>query len=172
MSQHLLISRLRAERILTRLAYEILERNRGSDSLVLVGIRKRGVGLANTIASSIASVEGKAIPVYPLDVTAFRDDLEDQQDIKAFDSAPAVVGKDVILIDDVLFTGRTARAAIDAILHHGRPSSIQLAVLIDRGHREFPVQPDYVGTRIPTKHRERVVVNLDSGVEVVLEDEH
>ena len=170
-SRHLLISRKRAQRILTRLAYEVVERNRGSDSLILVGIRNRGVGLADTIASVIESFEGRRVPVHPLDVTAFRDDVAEQLHVSPFESPPSVEGRHVLLIDDVLFTGRTVRAAIEAVLHFGRPASIQLAVLIDRGHREFPVQPDYTGLMVPTKHQERVVVDLTDGVQVFMEDQ-
>jgi pyrimidine operon attenuation protein / uracil phosphoribosyltransferase len=171
MSRHLLLSKEGTDRTLTRLAYEIVERNRGSSTLVIVGIRRRGVRLAETIANIIAGIEDAAIAVHPLDTTPFRDDLEREPVVQAFSNAPQVHGRDVVLVDDVLFTGRTARAAIDAVISYGRPSSIQLAVLIDRGHREFPIQPDYVGRKVPTKHRERIVVELRDGVEVFLDDD-
>jgi len=140
------------------MAYQVVERNAGSASLCVVGIEAKGVPLATMLGEAIEAIEDTPCAVHPLDVTPFRDD---QPALPAAD-APAlpfeVTDRDVVLVDDVLFTGRTARAAIDAIVHNGRPQSIQLAVLIDRGHREYPIQPDYVGRTIPTKHREQVVV--------------
>jgi pyrimidine operon attenuation protein/uracil phosphoribosyltransferase len=128
------------------------------------------VALAETLARIIGETEGRSVPVHPLDVTSFRDDLPDAPEPELLDPRPDVTGRDVVLVDDVLFTGRTARAAIDAVLAYGRPASIQLAVLIDRGHREYPIQPDFVGRVIPTKHRERVTVEVDDTVTVYLEE--
>lgn len=160
----------RVRRTLTRLAYQIVERNRGSESLEVFGIRQRGVALAQTIARIIGETEGRTIPVHALDVTPFRDDMPDTPAPDPIEPRPQVEGRNVVLVDDVLFTGRTARAAIDAVLYYGRPASIQLAVLIDRGHREYPIQPDFVGQVIPTKHRERVAVEVGNGVAVYLEE--
>ena len=165
-----LLSPERVRRTLTRLAYEIVERNRGGETIEVFGIRKRGVALAETLAALIGEVEGLTVPIYPLDVTPFRDDRDDTPDPEPLDPRPNVEGRNVVLVDDVLFTGRTARAAIDAVLHYGRPASIQLAVLIDRGHREYPIQPDFVGRVIPTKHRERVTVEVGEEVAVYLEE--
>jgi pyrimidine operon attenuation protein/uracil phosphoribosyltransferase len=165
-----LLSPERVRRTLTRLAYEVVERNRGSETLEVFGIRTRGVALAETLARIIGEAGGRDVPVYALDVTPFRDDLPNAPDPKPLDPQPEVAGRDVVLVDDVLFTGRTARAAIDAVLAYGRPASIQLAVLIDRGHREYPIQPDFVGRVIPTKHRERVTVEVNDDVAVYLEE--
>lgn len=159
MSETLLFSPPRVRRMVRRMAYQVVERNAGSTSLVVAGIVEKGVPMAQMLAEAIGAIEGIACPVQPLDVTPYRDD---RAGAPPGDAKPAlsvdVTGHDVLLVDDVLFTGRTARAAIDAVVRSGRPNSIQLAVLIDRGHREYPIQPDYVGRTIPTKHRERVVV--------------
>lgn len=168
MPRQLLMPPARVRRTLTRLAYEVIERNRGADNLALFGIRMRGGVLADELGAVLGEVEGREVPVHPLDVTAFRDDRPGAEPEPVGPDAPDVDDRDVLLVDDVLFTGRTARAAIDAILRYGRPRSIQLAVLIDRGHREYPIQPDYVGLVIPTKHRERVVVETQDGVSVHL----
>ena len=160
----------RVRRTVTRLAYEVVEQNRGGERLIVFGIRTRGVALAEHLAAVLAEVEGKPYPVHALDVTPFRDDLRDLGPPPVQANVPRVDERDVLLVDDVLFTGRTARAAIDAVLQHGRPRSIQLAVLIDRGHREFPIQPDYVGRMIPTKYGERVVVEVGESLAVYLEE--
>jgi pyrimidine operon attenuation protein/uracil phosphoribosyltransferase len=163
------MSPARVRRTLRRLAYEIVERNRGADTLELFGIQESGVPLAETLADEINAIEDTALTSYGLDVTPFRDD-------HAAEEPPApphdvdVTGRDVILVDDVLFTGRTSRAALDAVLQYGRPSSIQLVVLIDRGHREYPIQPDYTGRLLQTKHREEVVVATDGDFSVSVED--
>lgn len=164
------MSPARVRRTLRRLAYEIVERNRGGASIDLFGIRESGVPLAETLAEEIGAIEDTTLPAYDLDVTPFRDD-------QAEGEAPAprhdvdVTDRDVILVDDVLFTGRTARAALDAVLQYGRPRSIQLVVLIDRGHREYPIQPDCTGRLLQTKHREEVVVATDEDFAVYVETE-
>jgi pyrimidine operon attenuation protein/uracil phosphoribosyltransferase len=148
-------------RALTRIAHEILERNRGAGGVVLLGIPTRGVGLAQRIAAKVAEVEGGTIPVGSLDVTMHRDDLR-TRGIRALEEtdvpAGGIDGKTVVLVDDVLFSGRTIRAALDALTALGRPAQVQLAVLVDRGHRELPIRADYVGKNIPTSLREAVHV--------------
>ncbi|EID43306.1 bifunctional protein: pyrimidine regulatory protein PyrR/uracil phosphoribosyltransferase [Parageobacillus thermoglucosidasius TNO-09.020] len=152
-------------RALTRIAHEIIERNKGIDNCVLIGIKTRGIYLAQRLAERIEQIEGKAIPVGELDITLYRDDLT----VKTVDREPLVKGtnvpfdvtnKKVILTDDVLFTGRTVRAAMDAVMDLGRPAQIQLAVLVDRGHRELPIRADFVGKNIPTSSSELIVVEL------------
>lgn len=152
-------------RALTRIAHEIIERNKGIDHCVLVGIKTRGIYIANRLAERIAEIEGSKISVGEIDITLYRDDLS----VKTEDKEPLLKGTDVpvdvnekkvILVDDVLFTGRTVRAALDAIIDLGRPSQIQLAVLIDRGHRELPIRPDYVGKNVPTSKNEVIVAKL------------
>ncbi|WMT17878.1 bifunctional pyr operon transcriptional regulator/uracil phosphoribosyltransferase PyrR [Parageobacillus toebii] len=152
-------------RALTRIAHEIIERNKGIDDCVLIGIKTRGIYLAKRLAERIEQIEGKAIPVGELDITLYRDDLT----VKTIDHEPLVKGTDVpfdvtnkkvILVDDVLFTGRTVRAAMDAVMDLGRPAQIQLAVLVDRGHRELPIRADFVGKNIPTSSSELIVVEL------------
>ncbi len=149
-------------RSLMRISHEILEKNKGAQDLVLVGIITRGVHLAKRISKNIAMIENVEIPVGALDVAPFRDD--DRRTSREEDKSQidfSVEGKKVILVDDVLFTGRTIRAAMDAIISRGRPKSIQLAVLVDRGHREFPIRPDFVGKNIPSsKDTELVKVRL------------
>jgi len=149
-------------RSLMRISHEILEKNKGAQDLVLVGIITRGVQLAKRISKNIAMIENVEIPVGALDVAPFRDD--DRRTSREEDKSQidfSVEGKKVILVDDVLFTGRTIRAAMDAIISRGRPKSIQLAVLVDRGHREFPIRPDFVGKNIPSsKDTELVKVRL------------
>lgn len=150
-------------RALTRIAHEILERNHGAQGVALVGILRRGVPLARSIAAAIRQIEGAELPVGTLDITWYRDDLSRQGDmprLNATDVPFDVTGKRIVLVDDVLFTGRTVRAAIDALFALGRPSAIQVAVLIDRGHRELPIRADYVGKNLPTSLQERVSVSL------------
>lgn len=170
MPRAVLLPPARVRRILTRMAYEIVERNRGSERLEVFGLKRRGLALAEHLATAIGAVEGREVRVHPLDVTPFRDDLEERPEPSPLDPRPHVEGRHVVLVDDVLFTGRTVRAAIEAVLAHGRPASVQLAILVDRGHREFPIQPDYVGRTIPTKHRERVVVEVGEAPVVYLEE--
>ncbi len=151
------------DRALTRIAHEILERAGGADALALVGIRTRGVSLARRIAERLQAIEGVKIPVGVLDITLYRDDLglkAEMPVLRGTDIPFPVAGKTVVLVDDVLYTGRTIRAALDAIIDLGRPRLIQLAVLIDRGHRELPIRPDYVGKNLPTARREIVQVLL------------
>lgn len=148
-------------RALIRVAHEILERNKGTEGLVLVGIRRRGLPLARRLAAVIAAVEGVEVPVASLDVTPYRDDCPGQGEAGMVLQPPVeVAGRTVVLVDDVLYTGRTVRAAMDALIDRGRPAAIQLAVLVDRGHRELPIRADYVGKNIPTARSERVAVRL------------
>lgn len=162
MARTVLLGPERIRRTVIRLAYEVVERNRGADGLIVFGLRDRGVALARQLAETLSEVTGQAVPVHALDVTPFRDDRSDATEPLVPDDAPDATDRDVLIVDDVLFTGRTARAALDAVLQHGRPRTIQLAVLIDRGHREVPVHPDFVGRIIPTKADERVVVDLET----------
>ena len=160
------------DRTLTRMAHEILEKNRDLEDLVLVGIRSRGVPLAERLAARIKSIEKVEVPVGILDITLYRDDattIGPHALLKATHIHFPIDGKKVILVDDVLFTGRTIRAALDGIIDFGRPSSIQLAVLVDRGHRELPIRADYVGKNLPTSREESVEVNLkeEDGVDAV-----
>ena len=149
-------------RALIRIAHEITEKNRGVENVALVGIRTRGVPLAARIAEEIQKIENVEVPVGSLDITLYRDDLTTMgynPVIHGTEIDFDVTGKHIVLVDDVLYTGRTIRAALDAIIDMGRPNSIQLAVLIDRGHRELPIRPDYVGKNLPTSHSEVVKVS-------------
>ena len=171
MARTLIIAPERVRRTLTRLAYEVVERNRGTSNIEIVGIRERGAALAAELASEIGAIERDRFHVHELDVAAYRDDRDPRVDVPDTSSIERdLTDRDVLLTDDVLFTGRTARAALDAIVRYGRPRSIQLAVLIDRGHREYPIQPDYVGRLIQTKHRERVLVDVEGGFGVFVEE--
>jgi Pyrimidine operon attenuation protein/uracil phosphoribosyltransferase len=146
-------------RALTRIAHEIVEKNKGIDNCLLVGIRTRGIYLARRIAERIRDIEQRPVQVGELDITSYRDDRKTKS--SARDAAVLnVEEKRVILCDDVLYTGRTIRAAMDAIMDCGRPLSIQLAVLVDRGHRELPIRPDYVGKNVPTSRQEQIEVSL------------
>ncbi|MCL2707080.1 MAG: bifunctional pyr operon transcriptional regulator/uracil phosphoribosyltransferase PyrR [Dehalococcoidia bacterium] len=148
-------------RAMARMAHEIVEYNKSTDNLMLVGMHTRGVPLAKRLSSNIASFEKTPVPVGVLDFTSYRDDLNHRQPVvKGSDIPGSINGKVVVLVDDVLFTGRSARAAMDAIIDFGRPAVIQLAVLIDRGHRELPIRADYVGKNIPSSHAEDVQVKL------------
>ena len=165
-------------RALTRISHEIVEKNKGVDDVVLVGIRTRGVPIANRLAGMIAKIEGKRPPVGVLDITLYRDDLSQlsyQPVVHSTELPVDITGKHVVLVDDVLYTGRTIRAALDALIDIGRPHTIQLAVLIDRGHRELPIRADYVGKNVPTSRKEDVSVQLketDSCDRVVLREEN
>ncbi len=166
-------------RAITRIAHEILEKNKGADRLVLIGIRTGGAVLAKRFQKQIQSIEGHDIPLGLLDITLYRDDLTEigpQPNVGETEIDFDVNGKKVILVDDVLFSGRTIRCALDALIDFGRPESIQLAVLVDRGHRELPIKPDYVGKNIPTSKNEKVVVKFkeqdgEDGVSVVAKGE-
>jgi len=149
-------------RALTRIAHEILERNKGVQDLVLVGIKTRGVFLAKRLAERIKQIEGLPVPIGELDIRPYRDDRYEKDKVPAVNKTdmPEVNGKTVVLVDDVLYTGRTVRAAMDALVDLGRPRYIQLAVLIDRGHRELPIRPDFVGKNVPTAKNESVSVSL------------
>ena len=151
------------KRTLTRVAHEIIEKNKGVENVILVGIKRRGTPIAERIAFLIEQFEGIKIPVSSVDITLYRDDLtflSEQPILNNTDLGIDVRGKKVILVDDVLYTGRTARAAINAIIDKGRPQMIQLAVLVDRGHRELPIRADYVGKNIPTSGKEMISVEL------------
>ena len=163
------------DRALTRIAHEILEKNGGASDVTFVGLRTRGVTLAQRLAAKITQIDGAALPVGTLDITLYRDDLglRGAPVIRGTDIPFSIKNKTVILVDDVLFTGRTVRAALDAIIDLGRPKAIQLAILIDRGHRELPIRPDYVGKNLPTSRRESVAVRLrehDGEDRVVIEE--
>ncbi len=161
-------------RALTRISHEILERNGGSKDLILVGMRSRGAPLAHRLSSLISQFEGASVPVGELDITMFRDDLELRIPRPAIQSTVIprdLTGTTVVLVDDVLYTGRTVRAAMDALLSFGRARQIQLAVIVDRGHRELPIRADYVGKNLPTSRHELVEVRLreiDGTDEVIL----
>jgi pyrimidine operon attenuation protein / uracil phosphoribosyltransferase len=149
-------------RAITRIAHEILERNHGAADIAIVGIHSRGDDLAQRLVKTIASIEGVTVPVGSLDITFYRDDigLNLQPELQSTDIPFAVDGQNVILVDDVLFTGRTIRGALDALMDYGRPATVQLAVLVDRGHRELPIKADYVGKNVPSSRAERVEVQL------------
>lgn len=166
------------KRALTRMTYEIIERNKGIDNLVLVGIKTRGVYLARRIAQRLEQLEGEKIPVGELDISMYRDDrnIKDEPIVRNSQLSFDITGKHVILVDDVLFTGRTIRAALDALMDQGRPKKINLAVLVDRGHRELPIRADFVGKNIPTALNEQVAVYVDEidgkdGIELKKENE-
>ena len=150
------------DRSLRRISHEILERNASQlDELALVGVLTRGVPLARRISENVRQFEGIEVPVGSLDITLHRDDLADKDpDLRGSDVPFDVTGKTVVLVDDVLYTGRTARAAMDALLELGRPAAIRLAILVDRGHRELPIRADYVGKNVPTAREDRVLVSL------------
>jgi pyrimidine operon attenuation protein/uracil phosphoribosyltransferase len=160
-------------RVLTRIGHEIVERNKGAADLVLVGVHRRGVPLASRLAAKLAEIEGRPVPVGALDVAMYRDDIGMRPPGATHDTDLPfdLGGKVVVLVDDVLFTGRTIRAALDALVDFGRPRAIQLAVLVDRGHRELPIRADYVGKNVPTNLGEDVqvqVVEVDGADRVVI----
>jgi pyrimidine operon attenuation protein/uracil phosphoribosyltransferase len=160
----ILLNRADIRRALTRIAHEIAERNQGTAELILVGMRTRGVPLARRLARILADIEGRPVPVGELDVTLYRDDLAVRglrPALQQTDIPVDITGKVVVLVDDVLYTGRTVRAALDALMDFGRPRRVQLAVLVDRGHRELPIRADYVGKNVPTSRREEVQVRLE-----------
>ncbi|MBR6165536.1 MAG: bifunctional pyr operon transcriptional regulator/uracil phosphoribosyltransferase PyrR [Clostridia bacterium] len=148
-------------RSMTRITHEIIEKNSGVNDLVLLGILRRGMSLAVMLQENIARFEEKSVPIGSIDISLYRDDLTELSDLPTEGTSHIpcnLTGKTVVLVDDVIYSGRTVRAAIEAVFHYGRPRSIQLAVLIDRGHRELPIRPDYVGKNIPTSHTEMVSV--------------
>ena len=160
----------RIGRTLARIAHEIVERNRGIEELALVGIRTRGVPIARRLAHAIGEINGHAVPTGVLDITLYRDDLMrhavgPQPLVRRTEIPFSIDDKRILLVDDVLYTGRTIRAALDALTDYGRPKAVQLAVMIDRGHRELPIRPDYVGKNLPTRRDEAVDVN-DEGVDL------
>lgn len=157
-------------RALTRIAHEIVEKNKGGQDLVLVGIKTRGIPLTKRLQEKISQIEGISVPTGELDITLYRDDLEkmtadEDPELKGSSINVDLKKKKIVLIDDVLYTGRTVRAAMDAVMDIGRPSQIQLGVLVDRGHRELPIRADYVGKNIPTSEEEIVVVHLQESDE-------
>lgn len=159
-----IIDAMAMKRALTRITYEIIEQNKGTQGLVLIGIKTRGEFIARRIANQMAKLEGAQVPVVPLDISGYRDDLQDDQtatESKVDGHLPvAIDDQRVVLVDDVFYTGRTVRAAMDALMDQGRPQIISVAVLVDRGHREMPIRPDFVGKNVPTASQERVKVNM------------
>lgn len=151
------------DRALTRIAHEILEANKGASDIALVGIMTRGVDIANRLAERIERIEGTSVPVGSLDISFYRDDVAIRlnPEVHTTDIPFPVEGRTIVLVDDVLYTGRTIRAAMDAIMDYGRPAAIQLAVLVDRGHRELPIRADFVGKNVPTARKEQVKVLLE-----------
>jgi pyrimidine operon attenuation protein / uracil phosphoribosyltransferase len=163
------------DRALTRIAHEVIEKNGGAKDLAFVGLRTRGVTLAQRLAAKVAAIDGASVLVGTLDITLYRDDLDlrGAPVVRGTDIPFPIKDKTVVLVDDVLFTGRTIRAALDALIDLGRPRMIQLAILIDRGHRELPIRPDYIGKNLPTSRREAVAVRLtehDGEDRVVIEE--
>ena len=152
------------DRAIKRIAYEIIERNKGTENVVLIGIQTKGVSIAKNVAAKIKEFEGIELPLGTLDITFYRDDLTmltQHPVIKQSDIPFAIEGKNIILVDDVLYSGRTIRAAIEELFDMGRPAKIELAILIDRGHRELPIRADYIGKDVPTSKRERINVEVD-----------
>lgn len=159
-----LIDKEGLDRILTRIAHEILEKNKGSNNLVLIGMRTRGEFLAKRLQKKIKDIDGVELPFGVLDVTLYRDDFRTrlkQPQVSVSDITFDINEKDVILVDDVLYTGRTVRSALNALMDFGRPSSIQLCILVDRGHRELPIRADYVGKNIPTSLNEEIKLKVE-----------
>ncbi|MGO1579850.1 MAG: bifunctional pyr operon transcriptional regulator/uracil phosphoribosyltransferase PyrR [Peptoniphilaceae bacterium] len=156
--KNIIMDEIAIRRAISRISNEIIEKNKGIDNIILIGIIRRGENLASRIARKIEEIEGIKIDVIPIDITNFRDDIDFKDNVEKLNIP--LDNKIVILVDDVLFTGRTVRAAIDAILYSGRPKRIELVTLIDRGHRELPIRPDFVGKNVPTSISEKVVLNL------------
>ena len=152
------VDELTVKRAITRITYEIIERNKDLNKIVLAGIKTRGVFIAHRIQERLEQLESISVPVVELDTKPFRDDVKSGEDTSII--SVDVTDREVILVDDVLYTGRTIRAAIDNIVSHGRPSRVSLAVLVDRGHRELPIRPDYVGKNIPTSRSEEIIVEM------------
>lgn len=158
MKQKEIVDQMTMKRAITRITYEIIERNKSLDNIVLAGIKTRGFHLAKRIQERLLELEGKELPLGELDIKPFRDDIKVEEDTT--EMPVDITGKDIILVDDVLYTGRTIRAAIDNLVSLGRPGRVSLAVLIDRGHRELPIRADYVGKNIPTSSIEEIVVEV------------
>lgn len=175
-NKNVIMDQMAIKRALTRIAHEIVEKNKGVDNVAVVGIRRRGGPLAQRLAVRIKEIEGVNIPVGILDITLYRDDLTtlaSQPQVHRTEVDFDINGKIIVLVDDVLYTGRTVRAAMDALIDLGRPKSIQLAVLIDRGHRELPIKADYIGKNVPTSHHEVIAVlveEIDTKDEVVIQE--
>jgi pyrimidine operon attenuation protein/uracil phosphoribosyltransferase len=171
-----IMDEMAVNRALTRIAHEIIERNKGVDNVVLIGIRRRGGPLADRLAERIEAIEGVKVPVGILDITLYRDDLTtlaSQPLVRRTEVNFNINHKIIVLVDDVLFTGRTVRAAMDALIDLGRPTSIQLAVLVDRGHRELPVKADFIGKNVPTAKQENIAVwvrELDGDDKVIIQE--
>ncbi|MBF7017341.1 bifunctional pyr operon transcriptional regulator/uracil phosphoribosyltransferase PyrR [Staphylococcus durrellii] len=164
MTERIIMDEAGIQRTVTRIAHEILEYNKGTEDLILIGIKTRGAFLANRIQQKIAMIESQEVPTGTIDITLFRDDLEhvnDSNGDKSYEIGVDITNKIVVIIDDVLYTGRTVRASLDAILQHARPNKIGLATLVDRGHRELPIRADFVGKNIPTARNEDVSVYLE-----------
>lgn len=164
MNTRVIMDSTAVNRALIRMSHEILEKNRGAKDIVLLGVKTRGLFLAERIQQKIAVIESAQVPYGEIDVTHYRDDVQNREDtveVKSFDVSTDINDKHVIIVDDVLYTGRTVRASLDAILRHARPSKISLAVLIDRGHRELPIRADYVGKNVPTAVSEKINVKLE-----------
>ena len=157
------VEQVTMKRALTRITYEIIERNQTIQDVVLIGIKTRGIYIASRVADRLKQLEGIEVPVGELDITLYRDDKKEtpaEAELHSSDIPVSLEGKEVILIDDVLYTGRTIRAAMDAVMDYGRPRKISLAVLVDRGHRELPIRADYVGKNIPTAKTEEILVEM------------
>ncbi len=172
----IILDKAAVERTLTRIAHEILERNKGTENLCLIGVRSRGDVIARRLSQKIEQIENAPVPVGIIDITLYRDDISaghgGQPDVRSTKINFDLNGKKIVLVDDVLFTGRSTRAAIDQIMDFGRPQNIQLAVLVDRGHRELPIKADFVGKNFPTSHSETIQVKVDevgAADEVLLE---
>ncbi|EPF4336285.1 MULTISPECIES: bifunctional pyr operon transcriptional regulator/uracil phosphoribosyltransferase PyrR [Enterococcus] len=163
MSKKEVVDAVTMKRALTRISYEIIERNKGIQDIVLVGIKTRGIYIAQRLAERLKQLEDIDVPVGELDITLYRDDVKDMEEpeLHSSDVPVSIEGKEVILVDDVLYTGRTIRAAMDAVMDLGRPRKISLAVLVDRGHRELPIRADYVGKNIPTSKTEEIIVEME-----------
>lgn len=174
--KNVIMDEMAMKRALTRIAHEIIERNKGVDNVAVVGIRRRGGPLAQRLAARIREIEGVDVPVGILDITLYRDDLttlSSQPQVHRTEVDFDISGMNVVLVDDVLYTGRTIRAALDALIDLGRPKSIQLAVLIDRGHRELPIKADFIGKNVPTSRQEVISVQveeIDTKDEVVIQE--
>jgi len=174
--KNVIMDEMGIKRALTRIAHEIIERNKGIEDVAVVGIRRRGGPLAQRLAARIEEIEGVSVPVGILDITLYRDDLTtlaSQPLVHRTEVNFDINGLTIVLVDDVLYTGRTVRAALDALIDLGRPKSIQLAVLIDRGHRELPIKADFIGKNVPTSHLEEIAVRvkeIDSKDEVVIQE--